>query len=78
MKRLLGVVAASGLLIGLSAISYTQQVDPPSSGTAGSGSAAKFGTGANGRRVVERPAPTASGSGDVVERGGGGRCKTQT
>jgi hypothetical protein len=93
VKGLLVVIAASGLLIGLSVISYTQQAGVPPGGiTAASGSAAQFGTGpANGGGVVVRRAPTPGGSGDgepgegTVGRGrdatdprsGNGRCKTQ-
>jgi hypothetical protein len=75
-KGALVLVVASGLLIGLSAISYTQQAGAPPGDTAKPNSDP-----ANGGGVVVRRDPTPSGSRGVVERGDGrtgSGCATQT
>ena len=81
MKGLQVAIAAGGLLIGLSVISYTQQAGvPPGGVTAGSGSAPQSGTGpVNRGGVVVRRAPgTGDGERDeAVPRSGNSRCKTQ-
>jgi hypothetical protein len=73
MKLVLVVAAASGLLIGLSAVGYTQQAGQSPEGTKpGSSSGGPSETG----RVIKR-AP-GSGAEATVSRSLTGRCKTES